>query len=178
LRIRTTQTKGTQMLKTDEIEKDLELDLYKLDEAWLDLPLLSLKWSAELVEAEMAARQLRNELDQLKATLDARMRENPGEYGIQKITEATILAATMIHPAAMDLLKQHHAADIYNKTCKGICLAIETKRKALEGLTQLYSTGYFASKPILSNPGHDMVQEKETAKLQTKSNKTRLRKKL
>ena len=166
------------MLKTDEIEKDLELDLYKLEEGWLDLPLLSLKWSTELVEAEMNARQLRNELDQLKATLDARMRENPGEYGIQKITESTVLAAITIHPAVIESLQKHHEKDTYNKTCKAVCLAIETKRKALEGLTQLYSTGYFASKPILNNPGNDMVQEKETKKLNTESNKKLLRKKV
>jgi FlaG/FlaF family flagellin (archaellin) len=82
--------KGVNM-KIDE--KDLELDLYKLDEGWLDLPLLSLKWSQKLVETEMDTRNLKIKVEQLRATIDGKMRENPGEYGIQKITEGTITAA-------------------------------------------------------------------------------------
>jgi hypothetical protein len=167
--------KGVNM-KIDE--KDLELDLYKLDEGWLDLPLLSLKWSQKLVETEMDTRNLKIKVEQLRATIDGKMRENPGEYGIQKITEGTITAAITIHPAVVEALQECNDKDRESKEVKAMCLAIEAKRKALEGLTQLYSTGYFANKPILANPGYEMTQEKETAKLNTESNKKLLRKKV
>jgi hypothetical protein len=164
-------------MSNEEIKKDLELDMYRLDEGWLDLPAIMLKWNTELVENEMTSRQSKIELEQLRATLDARMRENPGEYGIQKVTEATITAAITIHPSVIEETFKFNKADKRAKELRAYCLAIEAKRKALEGLTQLYSTGYFASKPILGSPASEFVQEKETKKLNTESNKKLLKRK-
>ena len=158
-------------------EKELELDLYKLDEGWLDLPMISFKWGQKSVEVEMDARNIKIQLEQLRATIDGRMRENPAEYGIQKVTEATITAAITIHPEVMKLTKECNDRDKESKELKIMNLAIEAKRKALEGLTQLYSTGYFASKPILGSPASEFVQEKETKKLNTESNKKLLKRK-
>lgn len=163
-------------MENNEITRDLELDMHHLDEGWLDLPALILKWNTNSVEVEMNARVMKIELEQLRATLDARMRENPAEYGIQKITEATITSAIMIHPTVMEKTKDFNDTDKRSKILKTYCLAIEAKRKALEGLTQLYATGYFASKPILGNPASEFVQERETKKLNTEVNKKHLRK--
>ena len=161
-----------------DITKDLELDMHHLDEGWLDLPQQILKWNTTSVEVEMEARVMKIELEQLKATLDSRMRENPAEYGIQKITEATITSAIMIHPSVIEKTQEFNLTDKKSKILKTYCMAMESKRKALEGLTQLYSTGYFANKPILGNPASEFVQEKETKKLNTESNKKLLRKKV
>lgn len=154
-----------------EIENDLELDLLKLDEGWLSLPTLTYKWNAMSVEAEMDARNSKTELEQLRATLDARMRENPMDYGISKVTEASLTNAITIHPEVVKSTALFNQKDKLNKILKASGLALEAKRKALEGLTSLYQSSYFANKPIYNSPASDIVQDRETQNLNTESNK-------
>jgi hypothetical protein len=155
------------------IEKDLELDLYHLDEAWLNLPQLTQDWNSKAVEAELDYLNNKQAMDDLKANYDTRMRENPGEYGISKITESALSAAVNSHPEVKQITQDVFELFKTHKRIKTFCLSLATKEKALNGLTKLYEAGYFASKPI-NAMASTFSQEKETSKLNTDTNKKKL----
>jgi hypothetical protein len=159
----------------DEFEKELELDLYHLDEAYLDLPALTEKWNNAAVEADIFAMNLKNRLDDAKAFHDQKIRENPENYGLSKLTEGTVASAIANHPDVIRGSAEYFEALSQSKRIKSKCASIATKEKALQGLTKLYEAGYFASKPICALAS-TISQEKERTKLNNETNKSKLRK--
>ena len=158
-----------------DFNKELEIDLHHLDEAWMDLPQLTEEWNSKAVEADIAAMNGKNELDDTKAFHDQKIRETPENYGLSKITEGTIASAIANHPDVVRVSSNYYETLSYSKRIKSKCASIATKEKALQGLTKLYEAGYFASKPICATAS-TISQEKETSKLNTERNKAKLRK--
>jgi len=157
-------------------ELNLEIDLYHLDESWINLPKLTEEWNTKAVEADIAAMNAKNELEDKKAFLDQRIREFPSEYGITKITEGTVAAEVNAHPDVKSLTQTYFDKLTEHKRLKSKCNSISTVEKSLQGLTKLYEAGYFASKPILATPESisTMKQERETSKLNTENNKSKI----
>ena len=158
----------------ENFEKNLELDLYHLDDAWLDLPRLTEQWNSNAVEADIEAMNAKNALDDLKSFHDQKIRENPENYGLSKLTEGTIASTIATHPEVTMANAIYYELLSNHKRIKSKCLSIATKEKALQGLTKLYEAGYFASKPINAMVS-TISQEKETTKLNTETNKKKLR---
>lgn len=145
--------------------KELELDFHSLDEAWLEQPELSYKWGMKLFEAEMLRTRLKDKLDATKAQIDLDIRETV----TPKPTEAAINSLIILNPKYKEVMNQYFEAEHQVKEIKNMCTAIEAKRKALEGLSELYVAGYMASRPMIANPSieqkHDKIQEEQTKKL-------------
>jgi len=150
---------------------ELKLDMHALDEAWLQQPELSYKYGLMLCEVEMMRTRLKDKLDEVKACIDQEIRENVAP----KPTETAINSLITINPKYKEAVKNYFEAEHKVKELKNITIAIEAKRKALEGLSQLYVAGYFASRPMLPNPSieekHDQVQNDHTKKLNDKPSK-------
>ena len=159
------------------MKNELEIDLYHLDEAWMELPKLTEEWNKKTVEADIAAMNAKNELDEAKAKLDQQIRENPENFGLSKLTEASLSSAISIDPTIKAKLTEYYDFLFEHRRTKSYCNSIATKEKALQGLTKLYEAGYFASKPICAMAS-TITQEKETAKLNTETNKSKLTRRL
>ena len=156
------------------INKDLELDLYHLDEAYLDLPKLTERWNSSAVEAEIASMNAKNDLDSCRSQLELDVRENPANHGLPKVTEGAVASLVNEHPDVKRLTTGYYELLTEHKRIKSKCASITTKEKALTGLTKLYEAGYFASKPICALAS-TIIQEKETTKLNTEKNRTKLK---
>jgi len=150
---------------------ELKLDMHALDEAWLQQPELSHKYGLMLCEAEMMRTRLKDKLDEIKANIDLEIRENI----TPKPTESAINSLITTNPKYKEAIKNYFEYEHKVKELKNITVAIEAKRKALEGLSQLYVAGYFANRPMLPNPSieekHDQVQNDHTKKLNDKPSK-------
>ena len=152
-----------------DFEKALELDLYHLDQSYLDLPKLTEEWNAKAVEVEIAALNAKNALDDKRAFLDKDIREFQGNYGLTgiKLTEGIVSSEINANPDVKKLTEEYFNHLIEHKRLKSKCASITTIEKSLQGLTKLYEAGYFASKPICAM---GVTQETESQKLNTTGN--------
>ena len=150
---------------------ELKLDMHSLDEAWLQQPELSHKYGVQLLEAEMLRTRLKDKLDITKAEIDLEIRENV----TPKPTESAINSLIVLNPKYKEAMQRYFEAEHKVKEIKNMTNSIEAKRKALEGLSELYVAGYFASRPMLPNPSieekHDETQNEITEKLNAKPSK-------
>ncbi len=142
-----------------DIEQDRQIDADALDVAWLEQPNLYYKYSSALNEAM----QERNEkvvkvdeqkenVNKVKAELDAEIRDDPEEFDLEKVTETSIQSAIIRSEKYQEALHEYHAArkelnQAQNKVneCFTNVNTMDQKKAALEGLARLLNQQYFST---------------------------------
>jgi hypothetical protein len=149
----------------DEITADdISIDETALDVEWLRQPELMRKIAKQVANDNLALRTSEELLDYEKATMDSRIRKNPENYGLSKVTEPTVAAAILTtsryRKAKQAVLKARHQYE----SSKALMSAIEHKKQALENLVKLHGTQYFAGPSVprnLSEERERMIKETE-----------------
>lgn len=136
---------------------DIAIDKYALDKEWVQLPALYFDYSSKEADAKSRV----NELSFLKdkayaeckrtlAQISLDVRANPAAYGVTKVTEVAIDQAALAseaygdaQKALQDVTEQLVAAQKVLEDLSAAKWALEIKKKALEGLTQLWVSNYF-----------------------------------
>ena len=131
-----------------EYENDLSVDFNHLDINWRDHSANYMKWSEKWVNSVAVKDRKKEALDTLKATLDAKYRQALFKKDQKKPTEAAINASIQ-----SDGSYQLAQTDLTNATenmniLATVKSAFEHRKKALEGLTQLWLGGYFSNPSI------------------------------
>lgn len=125
-------------------EKDIKIDESNLDLEWLDQPSLMLKYTKHLASMRNEMDKAKESLELMKSELDKAIRSNPDRYGIEKLTEAVVLATIISHPdykkANDDYLNAKYESDIAN----GAVRSFEHRKDALENLARLLALDYFS----------------------------------
>lgn len=134
---------------TDEVEYDgetvdLSIDKGRLDEEWLQQPKLRLEWGAALATARLALDEAQSALALVDAQLDRQVRQDPEEYGVTKVTEATVAAAIAEAEEHQEALTACHVARYDVATCQAVVDGIEHRKRALTCLCDLHAQEYFA----------------------------------
>lgn len=124
-----------------DYEKDVQIDLNRLETEWHKQASLFYKYSKMLADSDYELTEQKDHLDFVYAKLDGQYRE---ELAGGKVTEAMIknnITTNEKYVKAQaklrDLKYQHN---IINAAVK----SLEHKKKALENLVQLHLSGYFA----------------------------------
>ena len=120
-----------------DYSKDLEIDFYNLHVNWQEQAGAYMYWAEQWANAQQRK-------DKRKEFLSQDIRENPTFYGLPpgKIpSEAAITNLIDVDPEYIDLSHEVN-------TLKSTKTAFEHRRAALDGLTSLFTTGYFSSKDI------------------------------
>jgi len=153
----------------EEYERDCQIDKDNLDVEWEKQPSLYMKWAARYAQAtaermriEEGLRAVREAakrgLEEIRATLDAEIRVDPGSFGLdpdKKPTEAAISGAVVTAPAYVDVYKDgiEGIETVVKKLAEaveseqilyGATKAMDHKRAALDGETRLWLGGYYA----------------------------------
>jgi|TARA_Y100000310_G_scaffold218179_1_gene219346 hypothetical protein len=127
-----------------EYEKDIVINEKDLKEEWERQAGLYLHYSVELAHVEKEKNKTREQLDLVKAKLDKKIRENPKDFGIAKITENVISNSIMLQEEFVHL-NEIYINKVYEvSVLQGVIRAFDHKKKALENLVQLYLSGYNA----------------------------------
>lgn len=133
-----------------EYNKDLKIDFDQLDLNWRDHSTNYMKWSEKWVNAVAYRDHIKESLEVLKAELDGKYRKELYEIEGKKPTEASITAAITADEeyktVQQTLLDANEAANLM----AAAKVAFEHRKKALEGLTQLWVGGYFSNPNIPS----------------------------
>jgi hypothetical protein len=146
-----------------EFEKELQIDPDALDVNWLEQPSLLFRYASFLNEAEIDLEQIKNELEVLKSDLSIKIRSNPGQYGIDKVTEGAITAA-ILSDNSYQLKYQAYLNTKENVgMLKAAVYAINQRKDALENLVRLHGQQYFSS-PLIDISLSDRYKEKQVKK--------------
>jgi hypothetical protein len=142
-------------------EKDVTIDPDALDIAYLEDAKLTMKYLEALAEAQARLRELHEtQVPVAQAELAADIRRNPGNYGIEKMTEGALKEALAIalSPRAsanrelvVNYRKCHEAelqAEFEVDILKGAARAMDKRTTAIEGLAYLLGRQYFAGPRI------------------------------
>jgi hypothetical protein len=145
----------------ESYKKDLQIDKYQLDNAWISQPLLFCEWAEKAVEASFERDKAKEQLELTRAELDGKIRSNPSDYGLEKVTESAVSNAIIQDP----IYKKANSYFLESvKNAKILDVARESfdhKKKSLEKLTDLFLAGYWAEPKIKTEIKEDFGQ-KET----------------
>ena len=76
-------------------EQDLAIDPDSLDTEWLEQPRLMLRYAKHASKMKMEVERAKERLDIIRAGLDEKIRIDPADFGIVKLTES-VISSTII----------------------------------------------------------------------------------
>lgn len=127
-----------------DYDKDIEIDDTALDLEWLDQASLMLKYTKHFAKTRKQLDEAKENLDVIKAELDKDIRNNPDDYGIDKITESVVQNTILLQPgyklANKKVIDCKYEVDIAIAATR----AFEQRKDALENLVRLHGQQYFA----------------------------------
>lgn len=147
---------GTMSKKSVDLEmdynKDLEIDKDSLDEEWIKQPHIYMQYAKAAAETAMERDIAKEALDVTRAEVDMDIRQNPEKYnapedkhGVAKVTEAFVSSCIILSNEHKSCLKEYNKKKLEADLIAAGLRAMEHRKKALEGLVQLYIGEYFST---------------------------------
>jgi hypothetical protein len=141
------------------IEEDKQIDPDALDVEWLQQPDLYYKYSEALDqamnrrnEAKVHVERQKENLDRVKGEVDLEIRNNPEDFDLPKITDATVSAAVVLDERYEQAVEDYFTAkDELNEAQKEVnefftCVnTMEQRKAALSNLAYLLNQQYFST---------------------------------
>jgi hypothetical protein len=129
-----------------DYKKDIEVDRYQLEVLWENQAKLYGKWSEESVKAADEVDRCKSKIKLLRDTLNKDVRLHPEKYGIEgTLREAAISSAIDTDQKVRELEGDLQDLVYQERIFKGVLVALDHKKKALEYLSQLFISGYYAT---------------------------------
>lgn len=119
------------------------IDTLKLHEEWIQQPLLYTEYGGALARASELRDLLKDRLEWRKAELNTRVRENKAKKG-EKITETLIESLVLQEPEYLEVSNDLRSITGIVSELSVIVKSLDQRKKALEGLVQLYIGEYFS----------------------------------
>ena len=157
-------------------QEDIQIDVNALDYEWEVHSSKYLKVSEEFADAIYRKDAIKFKLEVAEASVDMDIRKNFRSHGFDvKPTEVAIKNTVAISPdvqrLAKELVRCTHAVNMM-QAAKG---AFEHKKKALEKLTDLYLSGYWAEPRIQGEAKKKFLEDgSDQVQAQLGSNKSRI----
>ncbi len=159
-----------------EIEFDFfDIDINRLDEEWIHQPKMYFEYSEELTRAkeelERCKAQLEiagDELKEVRARLDLRIRKNPKKFfGVEiNATEAAVSNRILVHPKyaiakakIYQLTEQLILANKKVSTFYSAIHALDHRKSALERLVSLHGQTYFSVPKASGEDAKEVLEE-------------------
>lgn len=158
-------------MATNDTDKSiLAIDLDRLEKEWMNQPQLVYKYNTLIADAKLELDRARSASDILAAELDRKIRADPAKYELdpKKITEGGIKAAIQkrasYQQAQEEVLDKKHKVDILS----AFCLALEHRKRALEGLVTLHGQQYWAKPNLKGDMGSNVARTLEDKELRSR----------
>ena len=162
------------------IDLDRHIDPDALDVEWLNQSNLFYAHSDALDDAKQEFNEQKLEVDRLKesveytkASLELRMRKNPDEFDLDKVTDAVIKAAVTAHEDYQEILQQFFdAKEELNRLQNNVnrlytnVNTMSEKRVSLERLVVMLNMQYFSTPSVPRNLSQEFQNYQKTRKTQ------------
>ena len=141
---------------TNTGETSVQIDEHHLDRECIRLPGDYLKWAHKSADAKRDVDEVKNELEVAEADLSRSIRENPGKFGLEKVTESASKGVIETNATYRAKVRDLNAAKHRAEMAQAVVWALEHKKRSLTLLVELHGMGYF-SQPKISDKGRDAV---------------------
>lgn len=142
-------------------KEDVTIDPLALDVEWVRQARLFGEYAAQAAEARRDMERLKERRDVVVVELGLAIRRNPAEFGLEKLTEATVQAVITTHKqhqeVAAALAEAEYQLDMLNVAVR----ALDQKKTALENLVRLQGQNYFAGPSVPRDIGAEWVKNAE-----------------
>jgi hypothetical protein len=125
--------------------KAVQIDLARLDQEWVDQPVLFHEFACLLADARRDEGYAKAELDLVKSEMLREIRSNPERFYIDKVTEGTVEAAVCVSKRYQDAKKKVIEAEHWVGHVKAIVDALDHKKKGLESAVYMHNSDYFSA---------------------------------
>jgi len=133
------------MAISTDIPLRLKIDETILDEEWQGHAEMAYAWAKKSAKANAEIERQKAALELTAADLDLAIRQNPGVYGLAKVTETSLKAAVVASPdyqrAKEKTIQAKHDADVI----AAAVASLRDRKHALQGLVELHIAGYSAA---------------------------------
>ena len=134
----------------NELEKDLTIDVQRLDSEWIKLPSLYFAYREEADKLDAMLRKAKVDLEIETSKADTEYRQHPRQYfGCDKATEAQVKNAVEADSHVVEVKLRIVDLTKRRAIVLSAVAALEMKRDSLKNLVALQNSEYFVSKPIL-----------------------------
>lgn len=136
----------------------VQIDEHHLDKECIRLPGDYLKYAQLAAEAKRDVDEAKAELEYVQANLSQQIRNTPGQFGLEKVTESAITGVIALQKpflAAQTVLgERRHKYEML----QAVVWALDHKKRSLTLLVDLHGMGYFSS-PKFSEAGKRAVDD-------------------
>ena len=147
--------------------KDFQIDADNLDKEWMKQPMLYSKYAKALADARREMDEAKNVLEVTKAEVSLVVRQNPENFGLAKITEASLSQVVDCSDKVKSAVSNHIEARHHHEVLQAAIGAMDHKKKALESLVSLWLADYFAT-PKAKGASKQRMEEESVKKAYAK----------
>lgn len=141
----------------EEAESVVQISENNLDLECIRLPNQYLQWAHKSADAKRDVDERKNQLEVIDAELSKEIRADPGSFGLEKVTEASIASIILTQPRYQKALTRLNNAKHEADLIQAVVWALEHKKRTLTLLVELHGMGYFAN-PKVSERGREAVE--------------------
>lgn len=136
----------------------VDIDENNLDKECIKLPSAYLRHAHRSAEAKRDVDEVKRQLDVVEADMAKKVRDNPGAYGLEKVTESAVAATVLRSGTYQAALQTLNEAKYKAELAQAVVWALEHKKRTLTLLVELHGMGYF-SNPKVSERGREAVDD-------------------
>lgn len=127
---------------------DFHVDRHKLLDQWEEQAAAVMEFGLRLADAVTEADSLKSELEILYAELDAQIREDPAEFGLDKTTETAIKNTVLTIPKYQKKLEESQKARHDIDVIRAALTALEHRKHALQAILSAKMAGWYAEPKV------------------------------
>jgi len=127
-----------------EFQDDLQIDPEQLDVVAATQAETFFKWAERYIEAESATGRAKSRLEAIEARISLECRKSPGEYGLEKVTDAGIKQVVLRQEKYKTALEAYHETLKTSRWLEEARWAMEQRKRMIEVLVTLHGQKYYA----------------------------------
>jgi len=124
----------------------MQIDELNLHKEWQNQPQQMMNWGRFVAECQRMLDEAEVAKSLVEAELDSDIRENCTTYGLDKITEAAIKSTIPKQPEYTSCVKKIIRLTFELNEAKAVVRALEHRKSALGGMTELFIRDYHSDK--------------------------------
>ena len=144
-------------------EEEIKIDVDALDIECADQAVTFMRYAKHAAQMRKELDEAKQALDIEKAGLDGRIRKNPENYDIEKVTEGAIQSSILNNLHYQELYQRFLDVKYETDMSQSAVIAFNQKKDMLETLVKLHGQSYFAGPSV----PRDLSKEREQKQKQS-----------
>lgn len=148
--------------------RDALIDESALDVEFLEQTNLMIRYAEHASQTKREAEEAKENLELVRAGLDKDIRQNPANYGLEKLTETVVSSTIILQPEYQEASKRLIQANYEAGMARFAAQAISDRKNCLEALVKLHGQQYFAGPKIPRDLTTEAQKRKQQGEVDTK----------